>query len=75
MHAGVCEAEKKLKRYPILNVAAADVQRANRAAANPLQTQLRQLLTVAQVQMLQTAQPDEETDESQTNCVPERTCQ
>lgn len=49
------------KQYPILNVTAADVQGADGAGADPLQTQIRQVLAVAQVQMLQTAQPGEET--------------
>lgn len=51
-------SEQELKQYPVLYVAAADVERANRAAAEPLQTQIRQLLTVTQVQMLQIAQSD-----------------
>lgn len=46
----------------ILDVATTDVKRADRAAAQPLQTQVSQSLTVTQVQMVKFTQPDKRRD-------------
>lgn len=51
-----------LKLYLILDVATADVKRADRAATQPLQTQVSQSLTVTQVQMVKFTQPDKRQD-------------